>query len=79
MHHFLQIDAYFDQIMSSGSRLVRIFTIDQVRMTECSAKPRPSFKKGCYEYQWKDNIAMQLSMHNLIQIYCAVRELLAIN
>ena len=42
--HFLLIDAYFDQNISCGSSIVCIFTIDHVRITECSAKPRPSRK-----------------------------------
>ena len=42
--HFLHIDACFEQNISCGSRLLCIFTIDHVRMTEYSAKPRPSKK-----------------------------------
>ena len=74
IYHFLQIDTYFDQIMSCGSRLVCIFTIDHVRMTEYSAKPRPS-KKVATSTSGKTMLAC-ISMHNLIQIYCAVQELL---
>ena len=68
--HFLQIDAYFDQNMSCGSRLVCIFTIDHVRMTEYSAKPRPS-KKVVMSTSGKKMLTC-ISMHNLIQIYCVV-------
>ena len=75
IYHFLQIDAYFDQIMSCGSRLVCIFTIDHVRMTEYSAKPRPS-KKVATSTSGKTMLAC-ISIHNLIQIYCVVQELLA--
>ena len=75
-NHFMQIDAYFDQIMLCGSRLVCIFTIDHVRMTEYSAKPRPS-KKVVTSTSGKTMLAC-ISMHNSIQIYCVDQELLAI-
>ena len=68
--HFLQIDAYFDQNMSCVSRLVCIFTIDHVRMTEYSAKPRPS-RKVVMSTSGKTMLTCIL-MHNLIQLYCVV-------
>ena len=64
--------------MACGSRLVCIFTIDHVRMTEYSAKPRPLKKPVVTSTSGKTMLAC-ISMHNWIQIYCVVQELLLIN